>query len=86
MIGKCDICRYGQTDKCMHPNRENHKDCFVSHSGTTIAEKNLINNFIEKADSAIIKEYYATDDMYTISDVAKTLRMVAKEFFNENND
>lgn len=39
-IGKCDICKYGQTDFCTSPNRaSNH--CCETYSGTTEIEKRI---------------------------------------------
>lgn len=40
IIGKCDICKYGQTDKCTSPNRANN-GCCEPYSGTTEIEKQI---------------------------------------------
>ena len=58
MIGICDICRYGQTGKCINPDRDYPRECFVSHSGTTIAEKQIRADAIEEYTDWLFNEGY----------------------------
>lgn len=55
MIGKCDICRYGQGDLCTNPDRDITEDCFVSHTGETIAEKMIRADAIDEYKDRLLE-------------------------------
>lgn len=89
MIGICDICRYGQTDKCTNPDRDNQRECFVSHTGTTIAEERIkaeaIDELFGKAfdvdmDSSLIYIRFDRDD-FDIPFITRKEQL--KEWFKE---
>lgn len=58
MIGKCDICRYGQGDLCTNHDRDITEDCFVSHTGETIAEKRIRADAIDEFKNKLIELYH----------------------------
>lgn len=86
MIGICDICRYGQTDKCTNPNRDNLRECFVSYTGTTTEEKRIRAETIDEFLKAIEKHQTRQDsyleppyiemglDMTDVLEVARELK------------